>query len=79
MENSDAHERGRQKALREIEEKIADFKQRYPQQVRTNIGIQVDAALWKRFKVRCLEDEITASAKIEELISAYLAQPEQGR
>ncbi|BBO75859.1 hypothetical protein DSCW_32760 [Desulfosarcina widdelii] len=79
MENSDAYEQGRQKALRYIEEKIASFKQQYPQQVRTNIGIQVDAALWKQFKVRCLKDEITASAKIEELIAAYLAQPEQGR
>ena len=36
------------------------------------IGVQIDEVLWRKFRARCMEDGITAGAKIEEFIQEEL-------
>lgn len=39
---------------------------------KVNVGCLVDASLWRRFKIRCLEEGRREGAILEDLINEYL-------
>jgi len=42
---------------------------------RRQVGIKIDVVLWRKFRAKCLENGITAGAKIEALIKKHLSNP----
>ncbi len=43
-----------------------------PKSNKKQIGVKIDEILWRKFRSKCLENGITAGAKIEEFIEKYL-------
>ena len=40
--------------------------------IRKQVGVKLDESLWHKFRVSCMEEGVTAGAKLEELMSNYL-------
>jgi hypothetical protein len=62
MTESATFKRGQERARQELAMKMA----------KTSIGAQVNAELWTRFKIRCLEKGVTAGDMLTQLISDFL-------
>ena len=49
-----------------------DHKSEQKKKLKKQPGILIDQILWRKFRIRCLEEGVTAGNKIEELIDGYL-------
>ncbi len=54
------------------QQKATASKPRTVSRGKVNTGVLIDAGLWRRFKIRCLEEDRREGATLEDLITAYL-------
>jgi hypothetical protein len=67
MAHSEAFKKGIEKASREIEEKLRTISGN-----KTNIGVLIDADIWRNFRIHCLETGRAPGETLTSLISKYL-------